>query len=104
MRSGWIRQRAGAVAPLTCLLLALILLSRTTQAPAQSATPDRATIARHLDAVFGSDDRVIRKWPDGVHYLILGRPSPEHREGVHRVMSAIAEATGVAIDEATGSG
>jgi hypothetical protein len=85
------------VVALLCLgLIGALLLG--TGATAQQA-PDRAAIVRHLDAVFGRDDRPIRKWPDDVRYAVLGTPLAEHRDGVNRVMRAIAAATGLAVDD-----
>jgi hypothetical protein len=87
------------------LLVWLCGLAVWMAAASAAAQPiDRAAVERHLDAVFGADDRVIRKWPGDVHYTILGTPSRQHRDGVHRVMDALAAATGLAVDDVTGMG
>ena len=69
-----------------------------------AALPDRAVVGRHLDTVFGSLERVVRKWPDDIRYSVLGAPSPGHREGVRRAIGAIAEATGLDASDVTGTG
>lgn len=92
---GMVRNRFAALA-----FLCLALWSGGVR-PTAAATVDRAQIERHLDAVFGADDRIVRKWPDDIRYSVLGTPTPQHRDGVRRAMDAIAAATGLPVTDVT---
>lgn len=99
------RVRIAPIAFMRAIASILLAWSLSTAAIAQTpAAPDRAAIERHLDAVFGGDDRVVRKWPDEVHYSVVGIPTDQHRAGVRRAMGAIADATGLAVSDVTDSG